>query len=301
MKGLLSLKNLTPIQVLEIVTRAIEFKKGRVVDYRGMKGATLFYENSTRTQYSFTAAMLNLGITPVSIDVKTSSIQKGETLYDTCKTLECVGFDTVVIRHTIEEFYREKGGSPSLDGINIPLFNAGDGKNEHPTQTLLDLVTIFDEYKKFAGLSIAFIGDIRHSRVAHGNNDVFKRMGMKTFIAGPEEYLDDTTTKLTVDEAVKNCDICMFLRVQNERLSEGERKFEKGEYLHNYGLTPEREAMMKPNAIIMHPAPFNRGVEIDDKVIECGRSRIFPQIKNGVFTRMAVMDMALSEQGFAAK
>ncbi|MDR0855044.1 MAG: aspartate carbamoyltransferase, partial [Christensenellaceae bacterium] len=180
--------------------------------------------------------------------------------------------------------------------INIPVFNAGDGRNEHPTQTILDLVTIYDEFKRFDGVSICFIGDIKNSRVAHGNSIVCRTLGMKTYIAGPEEFLDDTAERLTVDEAIEKCDVCMFLRVQNERHNSEDRVFAPGEYLANYGLTKERAARLKERAIVMHPAPFNRGVEIEDCVVESPKSRIFRQITNGVYTRMAVLDMSFANE-----
>ena len=286
MKGLLTLKSLSNEQIHDILTYAISLKEGLEVSYEGKKFSTLFFENSTRTHYSFVAAMMNLGIKVIDVNVTGSSVNKGESLYDTVKTFEALGVDGVVIRHSQDEYFKE------LEGINIPIFNGGDGKTNHPTQSLLDLMTIYEEYGHFEGLKCCIIGDISHSRVAHTNITVMQQLGMDVYVSGPEEFNDNSAPYLTIDEAIKTCDVIMLLRVQFERHTES-MSITNEKYHELYGLTSERVKAMKENAIIMHPAPFNRGVEIADEVVECEKSRIFKQMQNGVFVRMAVISMAM--------
>ena len=222
----------------------------------------------------------------IDVNVTGSSVNKGESLYDTVKTFEALGVDGVVIRHSQDEYFKE------LEGINIPIFNGGDGKTNHPTQSLLDLMTIYEEYGHFEGLKCCIIGDISHSRVAHTNITVMQQLGMDVYVSGPEEFNDNSAPYLTIDEAIKTCDVIMLLRVQFERHSEN-MSMTNEEYHKEFGLTLERVSKMKDNAIIMHPAPVNRGVEIASDVVECEKSRIFKQMTNGVYVRMAVISMVL--------
>ena len=286
MKGLLTLNNLSNDQINDIITYSIRLKEGFVVSYPGKKFATLFFENSTRTHYSFVTAMMNLGINVIDVNVGGSSVNKGESLYDTIKTFEALGLDGVVVRHSEDEYFKK------LEGINMPIFNGGDGKTNHPTQSLLDLMTIYEEYGKFEGLKCCIVGDIAHSRVAHTNIKVMEKLGMEVYISGPEEFNDNSAPFLPFDEAVKTCDVIMLLRVQFERHS-GSMSMTNDEYHEKYGLTMKRVNNMKDNAIIMHPAPVNRGVEIADDVVECEKARIFKQMTNGVYIRMAVISMVL--------
>ena len=286
MKGLLTLKELKTERIISLIEKAIEMKKGNDIKYPGKKVATLFFENSTRTHYSFQCALLNLGIQVLQCDVSRSSVSKGETLYDTVKTFESLGVDGVVIRSSQEEYYKE------LENINIPIFNGGDGKANHPTQSLLDLMTIYEEYGKFEGLKCCIVGDIYHSRVAHTNIEIMERLGMEVYIAGPEEYLDNSAKSIPFDKALKEMDVIMLLRVQFERHTSG-MQMSVEDYHKQYGLSLDKVAQMKDNAIIMHPAPVNRGVEIADDVVECEKSRIFKQMTNGVFIRMAVISEAM--------
>ena len=286
MKGLLTLKELSTDKIIEIIEYAISLKQGLSVSYEGKKMATLFFENSTRTHYSFVTAMLNLGIKVVDFNASVSSVNKGESLYDTVRTFEALGMDGVVIRHSEDEYFKQ------LENINIPIFNGGDGKTNHPTQSLLDLMTIYEEYGHFDGLKCSIIGDITHSRVAHTNIEIMERLGMKVTISGPEEYNDGSATYEPFEEAVKNSDIVMLLRVQFERHQE-KMQMTVEEYHEKFGLTRTRVNQMKKNAIILHPAPFNRGVEIADDVAECEKARIYKQMTNGVYIRMAVISMVL--------
>ena len=286
MRGLLTLKELSTTQIEEIIKYAIELKNGKQVSYPGKKMATLFYENSTRTHYSFQTALMNLGIQVLCCDVSKSSVQKGETLYDTVRTFESIGVDGVIIRSSVDEYYKE------LETIKIPIFNGGDGKSNHPTQSLLDLMTIYEEFGYFKGLKCCIIGDIMHSRVAHTNIEIMERLGMDVYISGPEEYNDNSATFISVDEAIKDMDVIMLLRVQFERHSEN-MSMSIEEYHQQYGLSLDKVNKMKDKAIIMHPAPVNRGVEIADDVVECEKSRIYKQMTNGVFVRMSVISLTL--------
>lgn len=286
MKGLLTLKELKTDKIIELIEYAIQLKNGYKVTYPDKKVVTLFYENSTRTHYSFQCALMNLGIKVLQCDTQKSSAQKGESLYDTVRTFEYLGVDGVVIRSSEDEYFKQ------LENINIPIFNGGDGKTNHPTQSLLDLMTIYEEYKKFEGLKCCIVGDILHSRVAHTNIEVMQRLGMDVYISGPEQFNDNSCKFMPFEQAIKEMDVIMLLRVQFERHTEG-MQLSVEQYHKQYGLTLERVSQMKDNAIIMHPAPVNRGVEIADDVVECEKSRIFPQMANGVYIRMAVISQAM--------
>lgn len=254
--------------------------------------ANLFLEPSTRTKSSFEVAERRLGLEIIPFESGGSSLQKGETLYDTAKTLEMIGAGILVIR------YKEDGYYNSLvRSLRIPVLNAGDGCGQHPTQSLLDLFTIRQEFGTFKNLKIAIIGDIRHSRVARSNTEALLRLGAEVVHAGPIEWMEPACIESgryqPVDEVLREADVVMLLRIQHERHGgAGEPA-----YLYHklYGLTSERESYMKPGSIIMHPAPVNRGVEIADSLVECERSRIFQQMHNGVFIRMAAIKRALEE------
>jgi len=286
MRGLITLKELKTEKILELIKYAEKLKKGFRISYPDKKIATLFFENSTRTHYSFQVALMNLGISIIDLNADTSSVRKGETLYDTVRTFEALGVDGVIIRHSKDEYYND------LKNIQIPIFNAGDGAGSHPTQSLLDLMTIHEEFGSFKGLKCCIVGDISHSRVAHTNIEIMERLGMEVYISGPEEFNDHSAKWIPFDEAVETMDIVMLLRVQFERHKE-KMKMTVEEYHEKYGLTVERMNKMKENAIIMHPAPINRGVEIADEVAECPKSRIYKQMTNGVYIRMAVISDSL--------
>lgn len=283
MKNLFSLKDLSVLDIHKILDEADAFKSGK--EYKKLKGkkvANLFFEASTRTHYSFIAAEKNLGMKDINFNAEASSLKKGESLYDTVKTFESIGYDALVIRHSQNSYFNH------LEGIKIPILNGGDGTGNHPTQSLLDLMTIREEFGTFKGIKCTIVGDIRHSRVAHTNIEVMKRLGMEVYVSGPEEFDDGTGEYIDLEKAIKETDVIMLLRVQYERHGY-EIQLSREDYLKNYGLTMEKVRLMKPNAIIMHPAPFNRKTEIDDEVVECEKSRIFKQMTNGVYLRMAVL------------
>lgn len=247
--------------------------------------ANLFFEPSTRTHFSFVSAEHQLNCRVENFTAAGSSVEKGESLYDTVKTFESIGFDAVVIRHPQDEYFKE------LSNIHIPILNAGDGKGNHPTQCLLDLLTIRQEFHRFEGIKLAVIGDIKHSRVAHSIQEAMMILGGITRFGGPQEWQDEKDDNASVDELVAWADVVMMLRIQHER-HESLMKMSSQEYLERYGMTQERYHQMQKHAIIMHPAPVNRGVEIADELVESEKSRIFKQMSNGVLVRKAVLKRA---------
>lgn len=292
MKHLFTTVELNSVEIAGILKDAQRFAEGMVwLPKKTMYAANLFFEPSTRTKSSFEMAERKLGLQVIPFEVGTSSVQKGESLYDTVKTLESIGVNAIVIRHQADQYFEELAGN-----ISIPIINAGDGCGHHPTQSLLDLMTIKQEFGSFIGLKVAIIGDIRHSRVARSNADVLTRLGAEIIFSGPKEWFDSDLMKngvyLPVDEAVACADVVMLLRVQHER-HHGRENFSAISYHEQFGLTVEREKNMKAGSIIMHPAPVNRGVEIADSLVESKRSRIFKQMQNGVFVRMAVIKRSL--------
>ena len=290
-KHLTRLSDLTIDEILEILQVANRLANGETTcSLSGGVVANLFFEPSTRTQYSFLMAEQKLGLNTMDFSAQTSSVQKGETLYDTVKTFEAIGVDAVVIRHPQNNYFDELIGK-----IDIPILNGGDGSGNHPTQSLLDLLTIYQEYGRFEGLKIAIVGDIAHSRVAHTNIEVMTRLGMDVHLVAPAQFQEPGYDWEELDKVLEDMDIVMLLRVQHER-HDGTMVLTKDEYHQKYGLTVEREKRMKEGAIIMHPAPFNRGVEIADEVVECNRSRIFKQMSNGVFIRMACLQRSLKNK-----
>lgn len=288
--NVLNLDDFSVEQIEKILNLAEEFKNGKKVDYQGKKViSNLFFEPSTRTHYSFDMAALRLGCKTQNFDAGNSSLKKGESLYDTVKTFESFGTDAVVIRHVENEYYKQLVGR-----IKVPILNAGDGTGNHPSQSLLDLLTIKQEFGKFEGLKIVIVGDIKHSRVAHTNIKIMKRLGMTVYTSGPEEYREEGYNYVELDEIIDKVDVVMLLRVQHERHATSMQETVE-EYHESYGLNKKRVEKMKPTSIIMHPAPFNRGVEIADDVVECEKSRIFKQVQNGVYVRMALIYVALEE------
>lgn len=287
-KDLLSLRYLSVDEIMQILNDAILFRNGSKFTLKNKLVANLFFENSTRTQYSFMTAEEKLDMKVIPFNTTGSSISKGETFYDTAKVFESFGVDALVIRHSENEYYKK------LSNFKCPIINAGDGTGDHPTQNLLDLLTIYDEFGHFDGLKVMIVGDISHSRVAHGNVEIMERLGMKCYISGPKEFIDNTAEYIDFDEGIKIADVVMMLRIQRERNAHLESIKSDSEYLEKYGLTMDRVNKMKDNAIIMHPAPFNRGVEIADEVVECDKSRIFKQMTNGVYVRQSVLKRSLS-------
>jgi aspartate carbamoyltransferase catalytic subunit len=290
---LISIDNLTDAQIAEILDSADQFlddwrSTNRSGDDR-LKGRivfNLFYENSTRTLMSFSTAAHRLGASVVTLPVEQSSVKKGETLEDTARTLNAMRPDALVIRH------RENGAAERVAEImDCAVINAGDGTDEHPTQALLDAATIRSHFGRIEGLKVAICGDIVHSRVAHSNMKLLPRLGATVRLGGPEKLVPEDA--LSVDGAIEGADVVMMLRVQRERLEE-DLGDAPGEYLRRYGLTAERLATAAPDAVVMHPGPMNRGVEIDGAIADDPqRSLITLQVEYGVAVRMACLDLLL--------
>jgi aspartate carbamoyltransferase catalytic subunit len=288
MKHLVSMNQLSEEEILAILEKASIFKKFGI---RALPGkyyiSNLFFEPSTRTKMSFELAERQLGLEVIPFESSFSSTLKGETLYDTVKTLEAIGLDALIIRHPEDGFYEELIGRTS-----ISIINGGDGSGQHPTQSLLDLFTIKEEFGSFQGLNVLIAGDIVHSRVARSNADALTRLGATVRFLCPQEWAGEFESVDKWDDVVGTSDVVMLLRVQHER-HDTQTTLANTTYLEHFGLTEERMTKMKKNAIIMHPGPFNRGVEIADSLIECAQSRIFKQMENGMFIRAAVLDTLL--------
>jgi aspartate carbamoyltransferase catalytic subunit len=286
---LLSISSLSDTQLSALFDQAQEYATNPHAGYGRLAGRTIFncfYENSTRTAMSFALAAARLGAQAITLSVEHSSVKKGETLADTARTLGAMGPDALVLRH------RQDGAAGEVARLaGCPVVNAGDGTNEHPTQALLDALTLRQHFGSLEGLQVAILGDIRHSRVAHSNALLLPRLGATVRLAGPPSLLPPEADTLSIDDAITGADAVMMLRVQRERLDR-ELGDAPGEYLHLYGLTPPRLALASPQAVVLHPGPMNRGVEIADEVADLpGRSLILRQVANGVAMRMAVLEL----------
>ncbi|MBD9840161.1 aspartate carbamoyltransferase catalytic subunit [Enterococcus faecalis] len=295
LKHLLTAEALTDREVMGLIRRAGEFKQGAKwhPEERQYFATNLFFENSTRTHKSFEVAEKKLGLEVIEFEASRSSVQKGETLYDTVLTMSAIGVDAAVIRHGKENYYDELIQSKT---IQCSIINGGDGSGQHPTQCLLDLMTIYEEFGGFEGLKVAIVGDITHSRVAKSNMQLLNRLGAEIYFSGPEEWYDHQFDVygqyVPLDEIVEKVDVMMLLRVQHER-HDGKESFSKEGYHLEYGLTNERATRLQKHAIIMHPAPVNRDVELADELVESLQSRIVAQMSNGVFMRMAILEAIL--------
>ena len=290
---ILSIDSLPDDEIAAILDTADLYFSGN----RGRRGSerlhgrivfNVFYENSTRTAMSFATAAHRLGASAITLSVERSSVAKGETLEDTARTLNAMRPDALVIRH-------RENNAPAVvaEIVEAPVLNAGDGTNEHPTQALLDAATIRRRLGRIEGLKIAICGDIRHSRVARSNAKLLPRLGAEVRLAGPPELLPADGPRMSVDEAIAEADVVMMLRVQRERL-EQELDDAPGEYLSRYGLTADRLATAAPDAVVMHPGPMNRGVEIDGQIADDpGRSLIALQVEMGVAVRMACLERVI--------
>ena len=296
---MLNVSSLNNEEIQNILNQALEIANGK--EFKAKESifvSNLFFENSTRTKISFEVAERKLGLNVIPFDVSQSSVNKGESLYDTIKTLQSIGINLAVIRHSQNEYYNK------LKNIDISIINGGDGTGEHPSQTILDLMTIQQEFGSFEKLKVAIVGDIKHSRVANSTSTALKKLGAEIYFSGPREWFEEYNKVYgnfkDLDQIISNIDVLMLLRIQHERHErhENQNQFSTKDYLLRYGLTKDREQKMKKSAIIMHPAPINRGVEIDSDLVECSRSRIFKQMENGVFARMAILKNTLEQKGF---
>ena len=269
----------------EINSREIK----KVPTLRGKTIVNLFYEASTRTRTSFEIAGKRLSADTINMTASTSSVTKGETLEDTAKNIQAMKPDIIVMRHSAS-------GAPHYlaERIDCSVINAGDGAHEHPSQALLDLLTIRQHKGKLEGLTVAIVGDITHSRVARSDLYAMTKMGMKVRLCGPGTMMPPGIERLgaevftDMDDAVRDADVVMMLRIQLER--QGKTLLPTlREYARLYGLNPARLALAKPDAIVMHPGPLNRGVEISSYVADGKQSVILDQVENGVAVRMALL------------
>jgi aspartate carbamoyltransferase catalytic subunit len=263
---------------------------------RGKRVLLLFYEPSTRTRSSFEIAAKSMGAMTTLILSSGSSIEKGESLLDTAYTLRAVGADVIVVRHP-------QAGAPVLMAthLDIPVVNAGDGMHEHPSQALLDAYTILRHKKTLKGLQVAIVGDIYHSRVARSAIHLLGKFGARVTLCGPPEFLPEVATSLapglhitrTVEDAVRGADVIMVLRVQKERLAGV--KISLRNYIERYQITMPRVKLAKRDAMVMHPGPIIRGLELTWEVADCPQSAIVEEVRNGVPVRMAILAKALGK------
>ncbi len=297
MKHLLGLKDVSRTEIQEILDEAFRMKREVLEGSKkanclsGKSVITLFYENSTRTRLSFELASKYLGATAANIAASSSSVAKGETLIDTAKTIDHMAADVIIMRHS-------SSGAPHLvaNYTKASVVNAGDGMNEHPTQALLDFMTMKEAKGDLKGLRVAIVGDVKHSRVARSNVYGLKKLGADVVLGGPTTLMPAETEQLGVkaytdiDRAVAGADVVMGLRIQLERQKKG--LFPSVREYHKYfGIGEERLKLAAPDAIVMHPGPVNRGVELSAAVIDGGQSRIGDQVTNGVCVRMAVLNL----------
>jgi len=275
----------TAVAMKDILTRTVK----KVPTLRGKTVINLFYEPSTRTKFSFNLAAKRLSADVMSISKSSSSIAKGESLLDTAKTMEVMGADVVVIRHSAP------GAAKFLaDNISASVLNAGDGAHAHPTQALLDIYSIKEKLGEIAGLKVLIVGDIAHSRVARSNIWGLNKLGAEVAVAGPQTLIPREIEKMGVkvysdlDQALENVDVVNILRIQMERQERGLFPSIR-EYREIYGMNAERLERIGKKAMIMHPGPMNRGIEIESSVADSPQSVITEQVKNGVAIRMALL------------
>ena len=296
MAGLLGTEELSRDEIEAILARAKHFQPlenhafKRLDTLKGKMIVNLFFEASTRTRTSFEIAAKRLGADAVSITASGSSVSKGESLVDTLNTLAAMRPNAIVMRHAAS-------GAPHFLArhLPIPIINAGDGAHEHPTQALLDARTILDRRERLEGLRVAIIGDIAHSRVARSNVHLLSKFGVDIVLCGPASLLPRELAQIApgvtlthdIREAIRGADVIMMLRVQLER--QHESPFPASEYFQFYGLRLDHLALARPDVIVMHPGPINRGVELDSDAADSGQSIILQQVENGVAVRMAAL------------
>jgi aspartate carbamoyltransferase catalytic subunit len=293
--SLLGIEHLEAAEILKILkfARRMNPDKPRPL-LKGKRIVLIFYEASTRTRTSFELAAKLLGAHTILIQAAGSSIEKGESLLDTGYTVRALGADVIIIRHP-------NAGAPQVMArhIDIPVINAGDGLHEHPSQALLDAYTILRNKKKLAGLQIAIVGDIFHSRVARSACHLLSKFGAKVILCGPPELAPDIAATLApgvrvtrhIEDALRGTDVIMLLRVQKERLAG--MKMDLPDYIARYQMTAARLKTAKKDAIVMHPGPIIRGLELTSEVADGAQARILEEVKNGVPTRMAILARAV--------
>lgn len=299
-RHLLGIEDLDAAEIRKILDRSRQLRDGPTLSQTltAASVVTLFYENSTRTRVSFEMAAHKLGASTISVAASSSSVAKGETLWDTGRTLAAMDPGVIVIRHSSPGASHILAGALESVGDSI-VVNAGDGAHEHPTQALLDALTLLDRLGTLEGRTIGIIGDIAHSRVARSNIFLLRKLGARVLLGGPRSLVPRTLEPLgafivrDVDEIIEVADAVMMLRVQFERMTGPPAFPSLSDYTRTYGLTAARAARMKPSAFVMHPGPMNRGIEIDPEVADGPTSVVAHQVTNGVAARMAVLERAM--------
>ncbi len=303
-QDLLGLRDLSAQEILNILETAKEMKKiiqspvKKAPNLQGKTVINLFYENSTRTRMSFELASKYLGANAANITASGSSVEKGETLEDTVRTLNAMAADIIVMRHSMS-------GAPHFIApmVDAHIINAGDGMHEHPTQALLDLFTMLEKKGKIEGLKVAIIGDIYHSRVVRSNIYGLLKLGATVTVGGPSTLIPKDLEQMgvkvfkTVHEAIVDADVVMGLRIQLERQKKGLFPSVR-EYHRFFGIDDKRLKFAKPDALVMHPGPVNRGVEFSSSVVDGDQSVINEQVTNGVAVRMAIMHLLANHNSF---
>ena len=301
-KDILGLREMPAEEIDEILTVGMSMKKllrqniKKLPHLQGKSVTTLFYENSTRTRCSFELAAKYMGAHVVNISAESSSVKKGETLVDTGKTLDAMKNDVIVIRHPM-------GGAPRLlaKTVKAHVVNAGDGMNEHPSQALLDMLTMRENFGSIEGLKVAILGDISHSRVAKSNLFGLKKLGAEVTMYAPKTLIPTGIEKMGAkvcrsrEEAVEGADVVMGLRIQLERQHAGNFP-SLGEYSKFYGVSEALMKYAKPTALVMHPGPVNRGVELTSGLIDGESSRIEEQVLSGIAVRMSMLFLLTKEE-----
>lgn len=306
-KDLLGLRGMSAERITQILDTAVHFRgvsQRRIKKVPTLRGRTVmmaFFENSTRTKTSFELAAKRLSADVLSFSASTSSTKKGETLMDTARNLDAMSPDAIIIRHS-------STGAPHMLAQNFPwsVINAGDGVNEHPTQALLDMLTIRDAFGDIAGKHVAIIGDIRHSRVARSNIFGLKTMGAEVSVAGPgtmtpiELNAFGIQRRHKIDDVLESADVIMMLRIQHERLGRAMLP-SVNEYAQLYGMDMARLNRTRPSTLLLHPGPINRGVELSPDAADSQQSAILKQVSNGIAVRMALLYLLLGGENLGGQ
>lgn len=291
MRHLIHVNDLSNDEIKQILKNAFAYKRGEIKkSLQDKKVITTFFENSTRTLSSFEMAVKNLGGEVIRLDVSRSSTSKGETLRDTAANLNAMRPDAIVIRHSTAG-----AGYFLIPKVSCPIINGGDGAHSHPTQALLDLMTLLENFKSLEGKTISIVGDIKNSRVANSNIALLPRFGAKILLVAPPHFLPKTSfpTTSNLQEAIEKSDAIISLRTQTER-HDLQTYGSLQDYADDFCLTMER--IGDKNLVIMHPGPVHRNIDISDFVLDDPRSKVLEQVQNGVFMRMAVMDFFINQQ-----
>lgn len=296
-----TVEDLSSEQVLSLIHCAEFYKDGGEMPKltKPVYVTNAFFENSTRTHTSFEVAEKRLGLTDIFFDPQHSSVKKGETMYDTMLVMDALGVDLAVIRHSTNAYYEPLIHPKAGSHLNMGIVNAGDGSGQHPSQSMLDMMTIHEHFGHFDGLKVGIIGDITNSRVAGSNMEILNRLGASVYFSGPDYWYDHAYDKygkfMPLDDLVGEMDVLMLLRVQHERHAgdANEAKFSAKSYHEKYGINEARYNRMKKNAIIMHPGPINHDVELAGSLVEAPNCKFYEQMQNGVFMRMAMLEAVL--------